>query len=397
MRMHMPRMPKMRRNMKLKPPGTPPETLVADPKAPKPFVWAMGYGGQRNTNDKTEHREIDEPTIDQIRTLRESFNRIWVNVDGLGDAEIVRVLGELFGLHKLALEDVLSTHQRAKADEYGDHMFIVVREPTMAATSTTSPNKEAKTFPPVPSVPGRFDTDQIGIFLGKDFVITFQETRGDCLGPVRDRIRTCRGKVCAAGPDFLVYSIIDAIVDAYFPVLEQYGERLEDLETRVVETPTRQTVHEIHAIKRELLVMRRTVWPAREAISSMVRDESPLIATETRVYMRDAYDHLVQLIDVLENYRELGSDLMDIYLSSQSHRLNEVMKVLTVLTTLFMPLTFIVGVYGMNFDRNQPTNMPELGWKYGYLTVWGVMLAVTGGMLAWFWKRGWIGRGKWRR
>jgi magnesium transporter len=398
--MHMPRLAKLRRNKKLKPPGTAPETLVADPQAPKPHVWAMGYGGLRGGNgNKTEHREIDEPTLDQIRELRQSFNRIWVNVDGLGEVEIVRALGEMFGLHKLALEDVLSTHQRAKADEFGDHLYIVIREPTMASSDAPNPPGVSKddSFPRVPHIPGQFDTDQISIFLGLEFLITFQETRGDCLGPVRERIRQCRGKICTNGTDFLAYSIIDAIVDAYYPVLETFGERLEALEDRTVDSPTKQTVHEIHAIKRELLVMRRTVWPVREAISSLVRDESPLVSPDTRVYMRDAYDHLVQLIDVLENYRELGSDLMDIYLSSQSHRLNEVMKVLTVLTTLFMPLTFIVGVYGMNFDRSQPTNMPELGWKYGYVTVWAVMLAVTAAMLAWFWRRGWIGRGKWNR
>ncbi len=404
MRIHKPRMFKMRRNLKLKPPGTAPETLVADPLALKPHVWAIGYGGLRNgTGGKCEHREVDEVSIEQIRSLRDEFNRIWVNVDGLGDAELVRVLGETFGLHRLALEDVLCNHQRAKTDEFGDHLFIVIREPTVGANGIVpAAGKAGDAAPPKAGqkalhIPGQFDTDQISIFLGTDFVITFQETRGDCLDPVRTRIRQSRGRTCSSGSDFLVYSIIDAIVDAYFPVLETFGERLEELEDRTVENPTKQTVHQIHAIKRELLVMRRTVWPVREAISTLVRDESPLVATETRVYMRDAYDHLVQLIDVLENYRELGSDLMDIYLSSQSHRLNEVMKVLTVLTTLFMPLTFIVGIYGMNFDRGQPTNMPELGWKYGYLMVWAVMLAVTSVMLAWFWRRGWIGPGRWRR
>ncbi|HMN40697.1 MAG TPA: magnesium/cobalt transporter CorA [Phycisphaerales bacterium] len=388
MKMHMPRMRKLRRNLKLKPPGTAPETLVADPAAPKPHVSAIGYGGLRaGTGSKTEHREIDGATIEQVRALRGEFARVWVNVDGLGDAEVVRSLGELFGLHKLALEDVLSTHQRAKADEFDDHLFIVIREPSFTPTGEPASSR----------IPGQFDTDQISMFLGSDFVVTFQEMRGDCLDPVRARIRQCRGRICTSGPDFLVYSILDAIVDSYFPVLEAFGERLEDLESQAVESPSTRTVHQIHAIKRELLVMRRTVWPAREAISSLVRDESPLVGPETRVYMRDAYDHMVQLIDILENYRELGSDLMDIYISSQSHRLNEVMKVLTVLATLFMPLTFIVGVYGMNFDRSSPYGMPELGWKYGYPLVWAIMLSVSGGMLVWFWRRGWIGPGGWGR
>jgi magnesium transporter len=410
MKPHKARSRKLRLSMRLKPPGTPPETLVADPNAPKGRIWAIGYGGRRAAesaeNPGADHGEIDSATPDQVRALRGEYNRIWVNVDGLGDAELVRTLGEMFGLHRLALEDVLSTHQRAKADEFGDHIFIVVREPTLlspgrgeagSAEAGPSPIASADDYPPVPSAPGHFDTDQISIFMGRDFVVTFQEKPGDCLEPVRARIRAARGKVCAANSDFLVYSIIDTIIDAYFPVLERFGERLEDLETRAVENPTSRTVHEIHEIKRELLIMRRTVWPAREALSSLLRDENPLISSEARVYLRDAYDHLVQLIDVLENYRELGSDLMDIYISSQSHRLNEVMKVLTVIATLFMPLTFIVGVYGMNFDRASPFNMPELGWRYGYLGCWLVMLLTTGGMLAWFWRRGWIGPGKWRR
>jgi magnesium transporter len=393
------RMPKLKRSLRLKPPGTAPETLVADPQAPKPHIWAMGYGGAKSgTGSRTEFREADGATIDQVRALRAEFNRIWVNVDGLGDAEVVRALGDVFALHRLALEDVLSTHQRSKADEFEGHLFIVIREPVVSpATGGAGDSRGHDAFPPVPRVPGEFDTDQISIFLGPDFVVTFQEKRGDCLGPVRERLRQCRGKLCLSPPDFLVYSIIDAIVDAYFPVLELFGERLETLEDQAVQNPSAATVHAIHSIKRELLTMRRTVWPLREAISSLVRDESALVSPEARVYMRDAYDHLVQLIDVLENYRELGSDLMDIYLSSQSHRLNEVMKVLTVLTTLFMPLTFIVGVYGMNFDRSSPYNMPELGWKYGYLLVWGVMLVVIAVMLSWFWRRGWIGWGKWRR
>jgi magnesium transporter len=397
--------------MRLKPPGTPPETLVADPAAPKGRIWAIGYSGRRSNaaaaDPKADHEEINNATLDQVRALREGFNHIWVNIDGLGDAELIRRIGEIFGLHKLALEDVLSTHQRAKTDEFGDHLFIVLREPQRLSATPSADDEsafphravdqDAAAFPPVPSVAGHYDTDQISIFMGRDFIVTFQEKPGDCLEPIRARIRNSRGKVCTGSSDFLLYSIIDTIIDAYFPVLEGFGERLEDLEERAVENPTSRTVHDIHEIKRELLIMRRNAWPAREAVSALLRDEHPLISRETRVYFRDAYDHLVQLIDVLENYRELGSDLMDIYISSQSHRLNEVMKVLTVIATLFMPLTFIVGIYGMNFDRASPYNMPELGLKYGYLICWLVMLLTSGGMLLWFYKRGWIGPGKWRR
>jgi magnesium transporter len=370
----------MKRLLTLKPPGTPPETLISDPQALGPRIRVIGYGGPA-------HEEIENATVEQVRLTRSRHPRVWVNVDGLGDADTVRRIGEMFGLHKLALEDVLTTHQRAKVDQFGDHLFIVLREPLPA---------DGDDRVDADHVPGRFDTDQVSMFLGSNFVVSFQEKHGDCLGPVRDRIRQRRARVCDAGPDYLVYCIIDAIVDAYFPVLERFGERLEDLEDQAVESPTRKTVHDIHAVKRELLVMRRAIWPAREALGVLVRDQTPLVAPETHVYMRDVYDHMVQLIDVLENYRELGSDLMDIYLSSQSYRMNEVMKVLTVIATIFMPLSFIVGVYGMNFDTKSPYNMPELAWKFGYLFAWAVILLTVGGMLVWFWRRGWIGPGKWK-
>lgn len=387
MEMHRARLKKMRRQMALKPPGTAPETLVADPQALSPQVRAFGYG--RNAGGVPMHEELDSPTLEQIKDLRIRMPQVWVNVDGLGDADLVRQMGELFGLHKLALEDVLSTHQRAKVDQFGDHLFIVLREPI--------PPDGADRIDAGSMRSAHFDTDQVSMFLGSNFLVSFQEKYGDCLGPVRDRIRQYRGKMVAAGPDYLAYSIIDAIVDAYFPVLEYFGEKLEELEDEAVTRPTTGTVQRIHGVKRELLVLRRAVWPAREAINILVRDETRLITAETRVYIRDVYDHMVQLIEVLENYRELGSDLMDIYLSSQSNKLNEVMKVLTIIATIFMPLSFVVGVWGMNFDPDtSPYNMPELRWRYGYVMAWVVILAVAGTMLGWFYRRGWIGRGKWK-
>lgn len=382
------RLGKLKRTMQLKPPGTPPETLVADPAAPKPRVSVIAYAG-------TDHEEVEDATIEDVKRLRERFTRVWVNVDGLGDADTVRAIGELFRLHKLALEDVLSTRQRPKVDEYEDHVFMVLREPMLEGRRRLGEHNPAQAVgrPEGASGSPRFDTDQIGLFLGRDFVVTFQEYRGDCLNPVRQRIRAARGRVASAGPDFLVYSMVDAVVDAYFPVLEVFGENLEDLESDAVECPSADTVHTIHAIKRELLVIRRTLWPMREAVSLLLRDETPLVSAETRMYLRDAYDHLVQLIDIVENERELGSDLMDIYLSSQSHRLNEVMKVLTIIATIFMPLSFIAGVYGMNFDTTHPANMPELHWKYGYAFAWALMIGTALVLVVYFWRKGWIMRG----
>lgn len=415
MKIPRPRLKKMKRRLELKPPGTAPGTLIADPLAPKPTVSVMAYGhgagsdglgngggnGGNGGNGSGGSLNIEktEATLDDVRALRaemmggRSRHRVlWVNVDGLGDTAVVQGLGEIFGLHKLALEDVLSVHQRAKVDQYPDNIFIVLREPQTHFEVSTA----AEAMVGGEGKGGHFDSDQVSMFLGKDFVITFQEKRGDCFNPVRMRIRANRGKVCQSGPDYLVYSIVDAVVDAYFPVLESFGERLEDLEDIAVERPTQKTVHDIHMVKRELLIMRRSIWPAREALGTLVRDHSPLISDETRVYLRDAYDHLVQLIEILENYRELGSDLMDIYLSAMSNRMNEVMKVLTVIATIFMPLSFIVGLYGMNFDTKFPLNMPELEWKYGYVFVWVIILATAGGLLGFFYKRGWIGRGRWR-
>jgi magnesium transporter len=388
MRLHSPKLLKrLKRHNTLKPPGTDPGTLIADPQALAPRVLAIGYGTR--PGGAPLHEEIPNATIEQIKELRDRTAQVWVNVDGLADADLVRRIGELFGLHKLALEDVLSTHQRAKVDQFGDHLFIVLREPL--------PPNGADRIDPDRLDTSHFDTDQVSMFLGRNFLVSFQEKYGDCLGPVRDRIRQNRGKVASSGPDFLAYSIIDAIVDAYFPVLEYFGEMLEDLEDEAVSLPSRETVQKIHQTKRELLTIRRAIWPAREAINILVRDESHLIQPETRVYIRDVYDHMVQLIEVLENYRELGSDLMDIFLSSQSNKLNEVMKVLTVIATIFMPLSFLVGVWGMNFDPDKsPWNMPELRWRYGYPFAWAVILLTVVGMLFWYHRRGWIGKGKWK-
>lgn len=348
-------------------PGTSPGTLTVDPNAPKPSVHVIAYeaGGCVERHFSTV-RELDA-----LPELLEHYSVVWVSVAGLGDAEMVQRLGELFHLHRLALEDVLNNHQRPKVEQYGDHLFIVARMLEGGA---------------------RLETDQLGMFLGQKFVVTFQNTPGDCLDPVRERIRRGRGIIRTAGSDYLAYAILDAVVDYYFPTLEIFGEEIESLEESLISNVDRSVLARIHDVKSRLLMVRRAVWPLREALHVLIRDPVPVIQDATRIYLRDCSDHTFQIVDLVETYRELASSLMDLYHSALSNRMNEIMQVLTVIATIFIPLTFIVGVYGMNFDTKvSPWNMPELEWYWGYPAVWAVMLALAGGMLLFFRHRGWLG------
>ncbi len=347
------------------PPGAPPGTLVADPTAAAPVIRLVAYSPH-------DTQEVQVADVKQIGAYLGKWPVVWVNIDGLGDAGVIAQIGEIFGLHRLALEDVINTHQRAKVETYGDHLYLVCREIEKSDMVLT---------------------DQISLFLGANFVVTFQERHGDCLGSVRERIRTAE-RFRSLGPDYLAYAIVDSVIDCYFPALEALGERLEALEEQVVLAPADGMVHQIHGLKRELLVVRRAIWPMRDACNSLLRDPNPLIREETRLYLRDSHDHIIQIIDMLETYRELGSDLMDIYLSSLSNRLNSVMKVLTIIATIFMPLSFLASLYGMNFDRSHPLNMPELGWRYGYVSLLGVMTLATVGMLYYFRRQGWLGNSR---
>ena len=347
------------------PPGTPPGTLIVDPESPHPVIRILAYGP-----DKVVEQEISEPR--RVGDFLDKWPVLWVDVDGLGDVETIRTLGELFGLHRLALEDVLNVLQRPKIEQYGNSCFIVTR---------------------MVSLGERLETEQLNLFLGRNFVLTFQEGRpGDCLDIIRERIRQKRGRIREAGLDYLAYALLDAVVDCYFPILEEYGERLEDYEDAILASPSGETVARIHEIKRNLLTLRRAVWPQREIFNSLLREEIPFVTHETRLYLRDCYDHVSQLIDLIETYRELGSDLTDVYLSSVSNRTNEIMRVLTVIATIFIPLTFIAGVYGMNFNPSvSPWNMPELNWYWGYPFSLVLMLVVTVGQLVFFRRKGWLG------
>ena len=346
------------------PPGTPPGTLRAAPDASHPVVRVIAYG----PGDFVETEITD---LHSLRSYLEKWPVTWVNVEGLGDANTVATLGEIFNLHSLALEDVLNVHQRAKVEEYEDQVFVVSRMVRFTDD---------------------LETEQVSLFLGRNFVLTFQEGRPwDSFDAIRDHIRHKVGRVRQVGADYLLYCLIDAIVDHYFPVLEEYGERLEALEAEVLANPTRETIHRLHAIKRHLLDLRRIAWPMRDALQVILRDPDSLFTSETGLYLRDCYDHVIQVVDLNEIYRELAMSLTDVYLSSISNRMNEIMKVLTVIATIVMPLSFVAGLYGMNFNTEaSPLNMPELGWYFGYPFALLVMLLVAGGMLLYFYRKGWL-------
>jgi magnesium transporter len=350
-----------------KKPGLPPGTLAAPAGAHVPTSFHVIH----YTRDGLD--EVELATAAELTPYIGKEGVTWVNVNGLGNAELIRGLGELLELHLLALEDTLSVPQRPKVDDYGTHLFAVIRMLHFAAAGPSA----------------AIETEQVSVFLGRNFVVTVQEHPGDCLDPVRHRLRTATGQIRRQGADYLMYTILDAVIDHYFPFLEAMGEVVEELEDLVVEQPSRQILGRIHDVKRRLLEVRRAIWPLRDAINSLLRGDSALVRKPTQLYLRDCYDHTVQVLDIVETYRELAGGLMDVYLSSVSNKMNEVMKVLTVIATIFIPLTFIAGIYGMNFK-----NMPELGLRWAYFAVWGVMVAVAITMLLMFRRRGWLGRGK---
>jgi magnesium transporter len=347
------------REKRYPPPGTAPGTLTSAPEGivPKGF-HVISY-------TPFSFVETTVTSVADLACFRDTDTVTWINVDGLGDANVIAEIGKLFDFHPLALEDALSVPQRPKVDLYGDHLFLVFRMLHHEAA---------------------VEVEQISLFLSAGLVVTFQEAPGDCLDPIRERLRKGVGRLRGEGADFLMYAILDAVIDNYFPFLERLSDVVEALEDEVVARPRPSVIARVHEVKRDLLEVRRSVWPLRDAISKLLREESALVGRTTRLYLRDCYDHTVHTLDVVENHRELVSDLMDVYLSSLSNRLNEVMKVLTVISTIFIPLTFIAGVYGMNFRH-----MPELDRPWAYPVLWVIMIAIGLGMLYAFWKKGWLG------
>jgi magnesium transporter len=298
----------------------------------------------------------------------------WIDVLGLGDLATWEALSSVFNLHQLLVEDVVNVPQRPKVEHYQDQLLIV------AMMVVLNPERTG------------FNKEQVSLVLGKNYLLTVQEEpKEDCFHGVRQRIEIDRGIIRKQGADYLAYCLLDAIVDGFFPVLEYYGELIEELEEEVMTKPDRSTLAKIYKIRRELLTVRRAIWPQRDAINSLIRDGSELISSEVQVYLRDCYDHTVQVMDMVETYRELATGLMDVYLSAVSNKMNEIMKLLTVVSAIFIPLTFIAGVYGMNFNREKsPLNMPELDWYWGYPACIGLMLATAGSLVFFFWKRGWF-------
>jgi magnesium transporter len=355
------------------PPGAAPGTLVADPTSHKPVVRVIAY----NEHDFEERELRTAADYEKVRECVERYTVTWVNVEGLGDAQVVSQLGLVFGLHPLALEDVLNHHQRAKVEPYEEQVFIVARMLERGH---------------------KLESDQLAIFLGKRFVVTFQHTPGDCFDPLRQRIRQGHSILRNTGPDYLAYALLDAVVDSYFPVLEQFGEEIQTLEDSIIDDCHADIISNIHEIKGKLLAMRRAAWPMRDALHVLIRDPIPWVSDDTRVYLRDCADHTFQIMDLVDTYRELTSDLMGLYHSSLANRMNEVMQVLTIIATIFIPLTFIVGVYGMNFNpASSPWNMPELNWYWGYPVVWAIMIVIAAGLLILFQRKGWLPRGRKKR
>jgi magnesium transporter len=346
-------------------PGTAPGTLrpIEEPRTTEVRVTVIDYGP-----DHLEEKVVT--SAEELFPYRDSKTVTWINIEGLNDVEFLRRIGEHFGFHSLTLEDILNCGQRPKIEDYGPYHFLIMKSLL---------KKE------------ELEMEQISFFLANNYVITFQEIPGDSFEQVRQRIRHGRGRIRRLGPDYLLYALIDALVDEFFPVLEAYGERIEALEDEVISRPTPETLKEVHRVKRELLMLRRAAWPEREIINSLQREEAHLIGPETKVFLRDCYDHTIQVIDMIETYRDLAAGMLDVYLSSASNRLNEVMKVLTIISTIFIPLNFIAGVYGMNFNPEaSPLNMPELSWYFGYPAVLTGM-AVVGGLLVLYFKRkGWF-------
>lgn len=317
--------------------------------------------------DETSFQEKEAETVEDILHLIDKPTITWININEVGDLEIIEKIGKRFNLHPLVLEDIVNTGQRPKLEDFEDYLFVSLK-------MLYSDGKQEGII-----------IEQVSLIIGQNFVISFQEQEGDVFNPIRERIRQDKGRVRKMGADYLAYALIDAVVDNYFSILENFGEDMEKVEEELAADPKPEILNVIHSLKRDAIVLRKSVWPLREIISGLQRGESPLIKENTSIYFRDVYDHTIQVVDTIEAFRDMVSGLLDIYLSSLSNRMNEVMKTLTIFAAVFIPLTFIAGVYGMNFKF-----MPELNWKWGYFTVLGLMATVGISLLVYFKRKKWM-------
>jgi magnesium transporter len=347
---------------RLKPAGSPPGTIVysGEERDAPVRITVIDY-------DETHFQEKEAATVEECFPFKDEPTVTWINIDGIHDVGIVEKIGRHFNVHHLVLEDIVSTGQRPKMDDYEDHLFVVLKMLSY---------DDAR---------GGLNSEQVSLIVGGNSVISFQEREGDVFDPVRERIRGKKGRIIKQGADYLAYALFDIIVDNYFAILEKIGDRVEVLDERVFGDPVPATLQEIQTLKREMIYLRKSIWPLREVISGLERVESKLITKPTAVYLRDVYDHTIQVIETIEALRDMISGLLDVYMSSVSNRMNEVMKVLTIIATIFIPLTFIAGIYGMNFEF-----MPELKLHWAYPAVWGVMGAVVVVMVVYFKKKRWL-------
>jgi len=342
--------------------GLPPGTVVfvGEKKVEEIRITLIDY-------DENQYAEREIENIEESFPYKDTPSISWINIDGVHQVDIIEKLGDHFVLHPLLQEDVVNTHQRPKLDEFDDHLFIVLK--------MFSFNE----------VENELEGEQISLIVGSNFVISFQERQGDVFEQVRERLRKGKGRIRKKGSDYLAYALIDAIVDSYYTILEGLGENIESLQEELVSEPKQEDLQIIQHLKRDMLFFRKSVWPLREVIGGLARSESTLIKEDVLVYVRDVYDHVIQAIDTIETFRDMLSAMLDIYLSSVGNRMNEVMKVLTIIATIFIPLTFLAGIYGMNFKY-----MPELEWRYAYLFFWIVVAVVLIAMVAWFKRKKWF-------
>jgi magnesium transporter len=348
--------------------GLSPGTLVhiGKKKVGRPRITIIDYDDKR-----LEEREAKK--AEECFPYRQKRSTTWINIDGIHDTELIEGVGKGFGIHPLVLEDIVNTGQRPKMEEFDDYIFVVLK---MLSYDENAAQVRA---------------EQVSLVFGKNFLISFQEESGDIFDPLRERLKKGKGRIRKAGADYLAYALLDAVVDNYFTILENFGETIEGMEEGLVSEPRPATLQKIYEMKREMIFMRKAVWPVREVIGGLDRSESGLIEKKTHVYLRDVYDHTIQVIDTVETFRDMVGGMLDLYLSSVSNKMNEVMKVLTIIATIFIPLSFFAGLYGMNFNpQASPFNMPELNHPFGYVALLLFMLLVALGMILYFRRKGWL-------